>query len=83
MPGPALVPLLPIRPKPTQAQLASPFVELAAGQGGARRRDRLLLALRPLDHGGVEPKATHHPLGAALQPQALPIPVMRDEVPAE
>jgi hypothetical protein len=80
MPGPvlphlpALVPLLPVRPKPTQPQLASPFVELAPGKGGARRRNRLELVPRPLDHGGVEPQAAHHPLGVALQPQALAIP---------
>jgi len=31
---PALVPLLPVRPKPTQAQLASPLVELTTRKGG-------------------------------------------------
>src|SRR5215213_7361104 len=33
MPGPALVPLLPVRPKPPQSQAAALLVELAAGKG--------------------------------------------------
>src|SRR5215210_9231993 len=64
--APALVPLLAVRPKPPQPQAAALLVELAAGKGRPRRRDRLPLALRPLDHGRVEPKPAHHPLGAAL-----------------
>src|SRR5215210_5120670 len=52
MPGPvlphppALIPLLAVRPKPPQPQLASPLVELAPGKGGARCRDRLPWASR-------------------------------------
>src|SRR5215204_7146828 len=38
---PALVPLLPVRPKPTQPKIAALLVELAAGKGRPRRRDRL------------------------------------------
>ena len=71
---PALVPLLPVRPKPPQAEVAGLLIELASGKGRPRRRDRLELVPRPLNNRGVEPQATHHPLGAALQPQALAIP---------
>jgi hypothetical protein len=67
---PALVPLLAMRPTPPQAQLASPLVEPAAGKGRPRRRDRLKLAIRPLDNGEMEPQRAHHRLGIALQ-QAL------------
>ena len=42
--SPALVPLLAVSPKPTQAEITAPLVELAAGQGSVRRRDRLPLA---------------------------------------
>jgi hypothetical protein len=47
------------------APTRKPPVELAPGKGRPRRRDRLPLAPRPLDHGGMEPEAAHHPLGAS------------------
>src|SRR5918994_6432479 len=61
--APALVPLLPVRPKPPQPKITALLVELAAGKGRPRRRDRLELVARSLDDGGMEPERTHHPLG--------------------
>jgi hypothetical protein len=51
--APALVPLLPVRPKPPQPQLASPLVELAAGKGGACRSDRPPGAATQDGHGTI------------------------------
>jgi hypothetical protein len=64
------------RPTPSYAPEAasgrdhSPARRTGTGQRRPRRRDRLPLAPRPLDGGGVEPKPAHHPLGPALLPQA-------------
>ena len=51
--APALVPLLAVRPKPLEPEIASPLVELAAGERGARRRDRLKLTLGDVEDLGV------------------------------
>jgi hypothetical protein len=84
LPDPALVvPLLAIGAKPLKADRAGLLVELALGEGATRGRDRLELVPGPLDHGRVEPKPAHHPLGAALEPQALAVAVLRDVVLAE
>src|SRR3954469_25168489 len=65
------------------ARAAALLVEPAAREHGPRRRDRLELAARPLHHLGPEPEPAHPPLGAALEPQALPVTVMGDVVGPE
>ena len=59
---PALVPFLPVRPKPPQAQLANPLVELAPGKGRPRRRDRLPLAPGSLHDDRADPSELITPL---------------------
>src|SRR3954469_8630783 len=78
-----LVPLLAEGAQALQPEPAALLVELAAREHGPRRRDRLELAARPLHDLGPEPAPAHPPLGAALEPQALPVPVMRDVVGPE
>src|SRR5829696_658020 len=75
-----VVPLLAVGPQPLQPLGARLLVELAAGEGAARDRDRLELVAGPLHHGRVEAVPAHHPLGAALEPKALTVAVMRDVV---